>query len=269
MGRSLGGLMLIAAAVLSAVAIGSWWLERVAFTPSNDSNVAYSILGDEEIRGQVATVVAGATAPTLQQSAAQLREEIERIARIPDGAALMRDIVDGAHSRLIGDSDERVVITAQEQVNIVRNELVGDQAPLTLPVQRVGSVAFVDDWIGWAALSLFGLGVLAALVGLAMRPERGEGTYALGVFFGSLAASMAILGYIVPLLVLPALADDPWMGVFSRLANHQRNLTLATAGVAAVIAVLIVGRSGARNDRRQHSTPLNVGRYRDDRSWSR
>ena len=53
--------MLIAAAVLVAVSIGAWWLQRVAFSPSNDSNVAYSILGDEEIRGQVATIVAGAT----------------------------------------------------------------------------------------------------------------------------------------------------------------------------------------------------------------
>ena len=56
---------MIAAAVLTALSIGAWWLQRVAFSPSNDSNVAHSILGDEEIRGQIATIVAGADATIL------------------------------------------------------------------------------------------------------------------------------------------------------------------------------------------------------------
>ena len=79
---------MIVAAVLIALSAGLWWLQRVAFTPSNDSTVAHSILGDEEIRGQVATIVAGADAPVLGQSPAELREFIEQIARIPEGAAL-------------------------------------------------------------------------------------------------------------------------------------------------------------------------------------
>jgi hypothetical protein len=261
--------MLIAAAVLVALSVGVWWLQRVAFTPSNDSSVAHSILGDDEIRAQVATIVAGADAPVLGQSPAELREFIEQIARIPEGAALMSDFIDDAHRRLIGASDDRVVITAQEQVNIVRNELVGEAASLTLPVQRVGSVAFLDQWLGWIALGSLGLGVLAAIAGTFLRPERGEGTFALGVFFASSAGSLVVFGYLVPLLVLPAFSDDPWMGVFARLANHHRNLTLLVAVACLVVAALIVFGTSSRRERRQHSTPLNVGRYRDERSWSR
>ena len=261
--------MLIAAAVLVALSIGAWWLQRVAFSPSNDSNVAHSILGDEEIRSQVATIVAGADAPALSQSPAQLREFIEEIALIPAGAALMSEFVGDAHGRLIGTFDDRVVITAQEQVNIVRNELVGEEPPITLPVQEVGSMAFLHDWLGWFALGTLALAVLVAIAAVLLRPERGEGTFALGVFFAATAGSLLAFGYLVPLLLLPAFSDDPWMGVFPRLANHHRNLTLLLAVASLVVAALIVFGTSSRRERRQHSTPLNVGRYRDERSWSR
>ena len=269
MRRSLGGLLLIAAAVLVALSVGVWWLQRVAFTPSNDSAVAHSILGDEDIRGQVATIVAGADAPVLGQSPAELREFIEQIARIPDGAALMSGFVGDAHRRLIGAIDTRVVISAQDQVNIVRNELVGEAAPLTLPVQRVGSMAFFDGWLGWIALGALGLGLFVAIAGVVLRPERGEGTFALGVLLAGVSASLVVFGFLVPLLVLPAFSDDPWMGVFARLAGHHRNLTLLLAVACLVGAALIVFGTSSRRQRRQHSTPLNVGRYRDERSWSR
>ena len=179
--RSLGGLMLIIGAVLIAIAIGSWWLQRVAFSPSTDSGVTHSILGDENIRGQVASIVAAADAPILQQSPTQLKEFIEEIARIPDGAALMSRIVGDAHARLIGQNEELVLITADEQVTIVRNELVGEADSLTLPVQRVGSLAFLDEWLGWFAIGTAVLGVVFLLGGVILRPERGEGTFARSV----------------------------------------------------------------------------------------
>ena len=261
--------MLIAAAVFGALSIGVWWLDHVAFSPSNASDVAYSILGDEDIRGQIATIIAGADAPILSQSPAELREFVEEIARLRAGAALMSEVVGDAHAQLIGAIDRRVVITAQDQVNIVRNELVGEADPLTLPVQRVGTMAFLDAWLRWFAVGCLGLAVLLTIAGVFLRPERGEATFALGVFFGATAGSLFVFGYLVPLVLLPALSDDPWMGVFPRLATHHRNVTLLLTVVALAIAALIVFGTSSRRDRRQHSTPLNVGRYRDDRSWGR
>jgi len=267
--RSPGGLLLIVASVLIALAIGSWWLDRVAFSPGNDDDVTHAILGDTDIRGQVATVVASADAPTLSQSPTQLREFIEQIARIPDGAALMSDFVAGAHARLIGANGDVVTISAEEQVVIVRDERVGEMPPLTLPVQEVGSVAFVDGALGWFALGSLGLGLLLLLVGIVLRPERGEGTFALGVGLASLAGSLLVFGYLVPVAGLPALSDDVWMGVFPQLANHHRNLTLLLAVIALVLAAVVVLGTSSRRQRRQHSTPLNVGRYREDHRWSR
>ena len=267
--RSPGGLLLIIAGVLVAVAIGSLWLQRVAFTPSASSGGAHSILENEDIIDQVATVIASADAPILSQSPQQLREFIKEIAAIPSGAALMGQFVHDAHSRLIGESDELVVITAEEQVTIVRDELVGEAESLTLPVQEVGSVSFLDEWTNWFALGCIGLAFVMLLAGIILHPERGEATFALGVMFASTAASLFVFGYVIPAALLPALSDDPWMGVFPQLANHHRNLTLLLIVIALVIAALIVFGTSSRRQRRQHSTPLNVGRYRDDRSWSR
>ncbi len=261
--------MLMVAAILAALPVGLMWLQNVAFSPSNDSSVAHSILGDDDIRGQIATVVAGAGAPVLSQSPAQLREFIEEIARIPAGAALMSDIVSDAHGRVIGSFDELVSISAQEQVNIVRNELVGEERPVTLPVQRVDSMAFLDGWLGWIALGTLVLAALIAVAGVVLRPERGEATFALGMFFAATAVSLVVVGYLVPLLVLPAFSDDVWVGVFPRLAGHHRNITLLLAVACGVVSALIVFGTSSRRDRRQRSTPLNLGRYRDERSWSR
>lgn len=261
--------MLIVGAVLIALSIGVWWLQRIAFTPSDDSGVAHSVLGDEDIRGQVAAIVASADAPVLSQSPTELKEFIEQIARIPDGAALMSRFVAEGHARVIGANDRLVLITADEQVAIVRDERVGEADSLTLPIQRVASMAFLDRWLGWIALVTAGLGLLFLLVGIVMRPERGEGTFALAVGSASLAGSLFVFGYLVPLAVLPAVSDEPWMGVFPRLANHHRNLTLLLAIIALAIAAVIMFGTSSRRQRRQGSTPLNVTRYRDDRSWSR
>jgi hypothetical protein len=64
-------------------------------------------------------------------------------------------------------------------------------------------------------------------------------------------------------------SDDPWMGVFPALAEERRNLTLLLMVVAFVGAGLVAFSAGNRRMRNQRSTPLNVARYRDDRSWSR
>ncbi len=252
-----------------ALALGSLWLQRVAFTPSTSSSVAASVIGDEQIRDQVTTVIASANGPVLGYSAERLREFVGEIARIPDGAALMSRFLHDGHAVLIGESEGPVTITAAEQVLIVRDERVGEVAPLTLPVREVGSVAFLDTWLGWFALGAAGLAFVTLLAGILLRPERGEGTFAVGVGFAATGVSIFVFGYLVPLLLLPAFSDDAWMGIFARLADHRRNVTILLSLLAIGLAAVVVFGTSSRRERRQHSTPLNVARYRDDRSWSR
>lgn len=261
--------MLIASTVLAAVAISTWWLQRVAFTPSADEGRTHAILADDEIRGEIASVVASATAPVLSQSPPQLREFIEQIARLEAGSALMSGFVSEAHERLIGQRDDPVRIGPAEQVTIVRDERVALEPPITLTVQEVGTLAVIDTLLGWTSIVSGALAVLAFVAGLMLRPERGELTLALGIGLISLAASLVVFGYLVPLAVLPALSDSPWMGVFPRLANDARFVTFGAAVLALALGVLVTLGTASLRQRRQWSTPLAVGRYREQHNWSR
>jgi hypothetical protein len=269
MRRSLAGLLLLISCVLFAVSISTWWLQHVAFSPSTDAGVTYSILGDAEIRGDVATLIASADAGPLNTSTAQLKEFIEQISRLDDGAALMGNFVGAAHARLIGDHDDPVVITPVEQYTIVRDERAALAPELTLPVPQVGSVSFINSATSWIMIVSAAAGLLLLIAGLVTRPERGEFTFGLAVGFGALSILMVLFGYLVPVGPLTALSDNTWMGIFPRLANRSRNATLSLAVAAAVIGIAVmVGTTGLRQ-RRQKSTPLSVGRYREQHSWSR
>ena len=65
MRRGLAGVLFFVAAVCLALAAGGWWLQRVAFDTSSSGELADVVLRDADIRNQIATVAADATAATL------------------------------------------------------------------------------------------------------------------------------------------------------------------------------------------------------------
>jgi hypothetical protein len=267
--RSPAGFLLIISGGLFALAIGCWWLQQVAFTPTPDTDDTAAIVGDEDIRSEIATVVASADAPVLEQSPTQLKEFVEQIAALDAGAALMTEFVADAHARLIGELDEPVRITGPEQAQIVRDERVAVNPPITLPVQQVSSLEVVDTLLGWTALVALAAGFVALVAGFVFRPERGEGTFAVSAFFLMIAVMLVVFGYLVPLAVLPALSDDTWMGVFPSLANEKRAITFGAAIAFAAAGGAIYYLTSSRRQRRQSSTPLSMGRYREQHRWSR
>ena len=269
MRRSLAGLLLLISCVLFAVAISTWWMQQVAFSPSSDASTTYAILSDADIRGEVATLIASADAGVIGTSTAQLREFVEEISQLDDGAALMGDFVSSAHARIIGDNSEPVVITAQEQYTIVRDERAALQPAITLPVPEVGSLSTVNTVTWWMMVVSAAGGLLLLIVGLVTRPERGEFTYALAVGMAVLSVLLVIFGYLIPVGPLTSLSDNTWMGVLPRLANHSRNTTLLLALISAALAGGVFLGTSSLRQRRQKSTPLSVGRYREQHSWSR
>jgi hypothetical protein len=259
----MAGLMLIIGGCLLAFSASCWWMQRVAFAPTASIDSAYAILDDDAIRGEVATVIAVSAGPSLSQSPTELKEFIEGVARIRDGAALMAPFIKEAHQRVIGERDDPVTITAAQQVTIVRDEQAALGPSVTLTVQEVGSLTTFANVAWWLTAISAVLGVLALAAGLLFRPERGEGLYALGVTLGAFAGLMIVLGYLVPLALLPAFSESPWMGIFPRLANEHRLETLLVAAVSAGISAFVLLRGSGQRRGRQWSTPLGVGRRSD------
>ena len=266
--RSLGGLILLVSGAFFALSISTFWLDRVAFTPEVDTDTTYAIMGNENIRLQVASLVAGADAAELGVSSADLKTLVSQVARIRDGATEMREFTAAAHERLIGDRDDPVIISPDEQVQITRTERAAVLPAITLPVQRVAAFDVIAAITSWTWLVSFGLGAVTLLFGLVIRPERGEFAFAFGAGCAATGVMIVVMGYLVPAFVFPSVSDDIWVGVFPSLAGHRRTLTLV-GGLAFVAlgaaSVLFTGRS---RQRRQRSTPLAATRYREQQRWS-
>lgn len=250
--------------------VGTFWLDRVAFSPDSDTDAAHAILADDDIRDQVTTLVASVDAPELGMSPNELRAFLDTIATWRAGAAVMRGFIGDAHARVIGDFDEPVTIPAATQVQMVRHEGVSLVPPITVPVEEVGSLAFVNTVVGWTWIVTLGLGIVVGLLGLFVRPERGEFVFALGIGAMSTGVSIVFFGWLIPATALGALSEDLWTNVFPRLAANSRTFTFVTAFVLIVIGVILAFGTGALKPRRASSTPLAATRYRSEpRGWSR
>lgn len=263
MRRSLAGWFLLVSSLLIALSISLLWLQRVAFTPSADAGTAKAVLGDGDIRTEVATLIASADARVLNQSSAQLREYIDQSVRLTAGAELMGGIVEKAHTKVLGERDRPVRVSPAEQVVIVRDERVALERPITLPVQRITAVAWTNTFVDWAWKIAGGLGLLLLVAGFVTRPEPGERMLALGVGLAGLGVLFPFFGWLVPAVILPAASDDTWLGIFPRLANDSLWTTLIVSIVSLVLGVVIVLSTTGRRQRKQFSsTTLSMGRYR-------
>lgn len=268
MRRSLGGLILLISAALFALAISSFWLERVAFSPEINTDSTYAILGDEDIQRQIASVVSGATAQDLGVSPAELKVLVTQVSRIRDGATEMRVFTGAAHDRLIGGREEPVVITPAEQVQITRTERAAALPPITLPVERVAAFDMLASIVSWTWLVSLGGALLTLLLGLLLRPERGEFSFAFGAGCIATGIGMVVFGYLIPTFVFPLISDDTWVGVFPSLATHRRTLTFVGAFIFAIVGAGAILFTGNGRQRRSRSTPLAATRYREQQRWS-
>lgn len=268
MQRSLSGIFFLIASIAFATALGSWWLEFNVLTPDTTVGSTQAILGDEEIRTEISTVVSVATAERLQRPLAEVAALVERVISSRPGAAVMTGIVHDAHQRALGMTDEPVRITGEQMVQIVRDERVAIVDPVTLPVAEITTLGFLQRWLGWFTVAMLAVGVLMLLLGFLARPEWPEVKLAAGELLIATAVSLVLFGYLVPTFVLPALGDTTWAGVSPRLAQRTLPLVLISAMVFGIVGGLIWVNARTGGRRGQWSASVPTQRYREDRRWS-
>jgi hypothetical protein len=229
--RSLSGVLLLLAGVALSLAVGGWWLQRAVFSPAANADQAEAILDDTEIRRELTAIIADAAAPTLELSANELAVFIDPIVR-----------------------DERAV------------DVPG--LPITLPVPKIGTLDLLDSTLRWFVPIMAALGALILLLALVTRPDRSELVRALGEFGIAIAAGLIVLGYVIPVHLVPAIDDSTWVQASPRLALRSVSFVIGAVVVLAAAGVALIIASSGSGRRKQWSTPLSVGRYREDRSWS-
>jgi hypothetical protein len=268
MRRGLAGLLFFVAAICLALAAGGWWLEHVAFDTATSGDLADVVLRDPDIRNQIATVAADATAATLGLPATDVRAQVDQLAQTRAGSQLMRQIIVDSHARLIGLRDAPVQITGAQLVELTRNQQVADVPPVTLPVQEVPILSTIRVTLHWAVPIAAIAGGVALLLGLIAHPRKADAVLGIGVFCIVAAVTAIVLGYLVPVFLLPALDDTTWAAVIPAIARHSLPLLAGAALVLLAIGIaLMIGAAAARR-RRAWSSPVSVNRYADQRRWS-
>lgn len=268
--RSVAGLLFLVAAFLLALAAAGWWLQRVAFDTSRSADVADVVLEDDEIRGQVASIVAAEAAETLGVPPAELRAAVEDYVRSddPEMRAVLATIVADSHARVIGERDEPVQITRAQLVQLVRNEGAVAVGPITLPVEEVTALSATRVALGWFIPVTAIAGGVALLVGLVAHPQRADAVLGIGVFCLVAAVAALGIGYALPVFLAPAISDETWLAIIPAVAHHALPIIAGAAILLVAVGIVLITAGAAARRRRLWSTPVSVGRYSDQHRWS-
>jgi uncharacterized metal-binding protein len=266
--RTLAGLLFGLAYACASLTIAGFLLQRVALDPSNSASAAGVVLADSAVRTEVVHLIADNVASQLKLDQATTRITVAKVAANPAGQKLLSQVIHDAHAHLVGVQKAPVRITGAELVSIARTQAASTLPPLTLPVPRIAVLDVTRQILRWA-LPIAGLATLVLLgLGFAAHPEKGAlfRSLALGLLF--LALMVAVLGYLVPKFLVPALSDSVWARVPALLADDSLPML---AGVELVLLAgamgLMVGTGIVRRQRRW-STPVSTYRYNEERRWS-
>lgn len=267
MRRSVAGLLLVIAAATLSLAAVSWWLDQTAFNPRASKSIAEAVLDDDDIRRQISSLIAQNAASSVGVEVVELQPYVDNLAQTPAGARVLEQVVADGHAKVIGIRDDPVQIQPEQIVQLVSDERAGALPPVTVPVEEVTILSTIRESNGWVMLVSAGIGALALILGLLAHPARSDALFGLGALLVFLAVMAVLVGYIVPVTVVPALSDATWVGAVPALArSNSTTLFGAAIGVAAAGLILVVWVFVSRR-RRSWSTPVDMGRYRDVQSW--
>ena len=199
---------------------------------------------------------------------ATVRSNVAAVAELPEGQALLAEIIHDAHAHMIGDQQGPVQITGEQMVAIVRDERVAALPPLTLPVPKVTALDIANHSLDWLLPIALIATIAFAFLGFTAHPERSALFRSLALGLLLLALLAAILGYLVPRFVVPALTDSVWARVPARLADDSLPMLIGLELLLIGGALALFAGTGMMQRRRRWSTPVSTYRYNEERRWS-
>ncbi len=243
-------------------------MQRVAFDTDQSADLAAVVLDDPDIRAEIATVAAEATAATLGVPVADVQAQVDQLAQTSPGAALMKQIVADAHGTLIGARPGPVQITGAQLVELTRDQRVGTLPPVTLPVEEVAVLSTIRTSLDWAVPIAAIAGVAFLLLGLLAHPRKSDAVFGIGMFCIIAGVAVVLIGYVVPVFLFPVLDDDVWAGVIPAVAEDALPIVLTAAVVLCAGGLVMMIAAAAARRNRSWSSPVPVHRYGDQHRWS-
>ena len=267
MRRTLAGLIFGLAYVCASLAISGWLLQRSAFDPSHTGSLSTVVLKDARVRAEIADTIADAVASQRGLDKEAVRQTVISVAGTRQGAQFLGTVLRDAHARMIGELKGPVRITGTQMVLVVRNQVVADMPSITLPVPKVAALDRIRIVLRWLVpfCALFAVGFF--VIGFMLHPNRSALAHSLGYGMVLLALLIAVLGYMVPRFVVPAMSDSIWADVPARLANDSLPLLVGMAIVFGGGGMMLLVGTGLLRRRRRWNAPVSTYRYREERPW--
>jgi hypothetical protein len=266
--RSFAGLLFGIASLFGGLALSGFWLQYTAFSPGHSESAARVVLGDKAIRAELARVIATATGAQLGVDPALVDAKVQATAANPEGAALMANIVSQAHAVLIGAAEPPVLITPEQLVQATRFDAAAALPAVTLPVEKVTALSVMRQTLRWLVPIAAVAAVVLMLLGFATHPDRSELMRSLSYLLLALAAFLFVIGYVVPVFVLPKLTDNVWIGAAPRLARDSLPFLIGSVLVLVGAAGACLAFAGNSRRRDRWSQPVQRSRHEADRRWS-
>lgn len=252
----------------AALAIAGFLLQRTAFDPDHSADAADVVLGDSQLRTELANLIADSVAANLGMNQADMRLRVQVIASTEPGAKLMSEIIHDAHAHLIGEQKTPVQVTGAQLVDATQIAAAIDVPAITIPIPKVTALEVANEVLGWL-VPIAGLAtVIFVLFGITAHPDRSSLLKSLGVGLLLLAVLTALFGYVVPKYAVPALSKSVWARIPAALADDTLPLLIGVELVLVGAAVALLAGTGVLSRRRSWSAPVKVQRYSEDRHWS-
>jgi hypothetical protein len=272
MRRTLASLLFGLAYACASLTVSGFLLQRTAFDPDRSADAAGTIIGDNAIKRELVDLIAAAAteqlAPGDAAAQAALRTNIDTVATLPAGHDLLAEVVRDAHARLIGAQETPVQITGQQLVQIVRDERAAALPAITLPVPTITALDIARTTLRWLLPITAVLTVVLVALGFAAHPERSAVLRSLALGMVLLAVLTALLGYLIPKLLIPVLDSSPWANVPARLADDSLPLLIGLELVLIGGALALWAGSGMARRRDRWRSPVSSHRYTEERRWS-
>jgi hypothetical protein len=257
MRRTVASLLMTLANVALGLAVTCWWLDHTVFDPGRSNDVAAAVLSTTAVQDELTAVISEAIATELGQDPDVVAVVVDQAAQTAGGAALLADVVVDSHAVLIGESEGPVVITPTQLAELLGDERALLLPPIEVPVPTIGVLdslrRAIDVIIPITALLGVGLGLLAVV----LHPARHRIVRRWGIGLLMVAVAVAVVGYVIPVVVIPSLTSSPWVQAMPSLAREQMALLLGTSLVCAGAGLGLVALSGvmARSRRRPDGWP--------------
>jgi hypothetical protein len=230
--------LLHAGLALASVALAVWLVRRTALEPNRTAEVTDAVLDSPELRAEISRQVSERISQQTGEDPSDIEPFVDEVLEQEGVGRMLAGTITAAHRRLVDPDAPPATIDTQAM-----SVLTGGQVPeeFTLTVPTIGWLdtarRALDQWLPFVTLVAAAL----ALAGVALHPNQPRGLCHVGYWLVGATLVQVALGYLVPVVVAPALTASPWADVVATAVRaYSRTLITTLAAVLAAGGVALL-----------------------------